>query len=112
MDVRVFANAGCFDATYECSELSAIKPATNVESLGYSVASQQDSGESVWLYAVSFVGTVSGSYRVDLAHTILLNDLKTKRVVGGISTPSYFTVQVVNDLISTFMPSSWRRLSH
>eukprot|EP00961_Rhodomonas_salina_P209502 2828407-Rhodomonas_salina.5 len=41
---------------------------------------QRDAGETVWLHAVSFVGTVSGSYRVEIKHGKIDGDKTTKTV--------------------------------
>jgi hypothetical protein len=113
-NVMVFSDVGCFDGTYLCSEQSELREAVDINSLGYSVASQRDAGETVWLYAVSFVGTVTGLYRVDLKHGMVLNDLRTRQIVGGISSPSHFTVQVRKRPLRTgaelTVPCSWARV--
>ena len=93
-----FVDEGCFAGSLNsgCGPSSKTQRALNIESGGVVIPSNQGSGRNTFLYAISFVGTRSGKYRVDMVHVVMADRI-SKLVRDGISNDSKFTAFVLPD---------------
>jgi hypothetical protein len=98
--VLAFLDEGCLSGTLSsgCGPSSNTQKAVNIDSGGLIIPSNEESriARNTFLYVISFVGTRSGTYRVDLAHVVMLDRI-SKVVKDGISNVSSYSAYVLPD---------------
>ena len=99
-NVFAFVEEGCFSGSsvLGCGISSKTQLAMNIENGGLVLPSNQGSitTRKTFLYAISFIGTRSGTYRVNLSHVVMVDKI-SKLVKDGISNDSTFTSYIMPD---------------
>ncbi len=85
---KVFVEQGCFLGLTPCSSASPVRAAVQVESSGANFHSSKYAGTMVWLYPLSVVSTISGSYTIHVQQGYEDQARSTKTIVGDIANPT------------------------
>ena len=85
---KVYVEQGCFLGQTPCSSDSPLRVAVDVESSGANFASLKTSGASEWLYPLSVVSTVSGSYTIRVQQGYEDEARSIKSIRGDIANPT------------------------